>query len=47
MKNFFISMIALSAILLIPIAFSPEELFGDKSKYDNFVSPKELIDGSS
>ena len=26
---------------------SPEELFGDKSKYDNFVSPKELIDGSS
>tara|TARA_B100001250_G_scaffold84532_1_gene69861 strand:- start:1720 stop:2649 length:930 start_codon:yes stop_codon:yes gene_type:complete len=26
---------------------SPEELFGEKSKYDNFVSPKELIDGSS
>ena len=26
---------------------SPEELFGDKSKYDNFVSPKELVDGSS
>ena len=26
---------------------SPEELFGEKSKYDNFVSPKELVDGSS
>ena len=26
---------------------SPEELFGEKSKYDNFVSPKELVDGSN
>ncbi len=26
---------------------SPEELFGDKSKFDKFVSPKELVDGSS
>jgi len=26
---------------------SPEELFGEKSKYDNFVSPKDLVDGSS
>ena len=26
---------------------SPEELFGEKSKFDNFVSPKELVDGSS
>tara|TARA_Y100001934_G_C12238089_1_gene718893 strand:- start:144 stop:1019 length:876 start_codon:yes stop_codon:yes gene_type:complete len=26
---------------------SPEELFGEKSKYDNFVSPKELVDESS
>ena len=26
---------------------SPEELFGEKSKYDNFVSPEELVDGSS
>ena len=26
---------------------SPEELFGEKSKYDDFVSPKDLVDGSS
>tara|TARA_Y100001968_G_scaffold43_1_gene35 strand:- start:144 stop:1073 length:930 start_codon:yes stop_codon:yes gene_type:complete len=26
---------------------SPEEIFGEKSKYDNFVSPKDLVDGSS
>ena len=26
---------------------SPEELFGQKSKYDDFVSPKELVEKSS
>ena len=26
---------------------SPEELFGEKSRYDDFVSPEELVDGSS
>ena len=26
---------------------SPEELFGEKSKYDNFISPEELVDESS